>query len=142
MHVHTNDVWEILKLFEKQTTKKDRMKILKDNESWALKDLLRGSFDDSIEFILPAGRPAFVASRPESVPSNWSKQNSQLQYFVKNGPGASLPAFKRESMFIRLLEQIHANDAEYVLQMVEKKLSVKGLTKTVVKEVFPDLIKK
>ena len=45
-------------------------------------------------------------------------------------------------MFIRLLESIHPKDAKIVLAMVAKKLPVKGLTKTMVKEAFPNLIRK
>jgi len=45
-------------------------------------------------------------------------------------------------MFIQLIESVHPKDAELILLMIEKKSPAKGLTKAVVKEVFPNLISK
>jgi hypothetical protein len=47
---------------------------------------------------------------------------------------------RRETKFIQLLESIHAEDAIIVLNMVAKKAPVKGLTKKIVEEAFPNLL--
>ena len=139
-HTITKQVFEILEEFEKATTKTERKDVLLRYQNVvALKDVLRGTFDDSIQFSLPEGRPPFTANSPESTPSTLLKQNKQFGYFVKGGP--EMPAYKRESLFIRLLESIHPTDAEIVLSMVAKKSPVKYLTKKLVQEAFPDLIK-
>ena len=62
-------------------------------------------------------------------------------YFVNGAKGDGLPAYKRENMFVQLLESIHPADAEIVLSMVAKKSPVKFLTKKLVQEAFPNLIK-
>jgi len=59
---------------------------------------------------------------------------------VKGARADSMPAWKRERMFIQMLESIHPADAELVLSMVEKKSPVKFLTKKLVQEAFPKLI--
>ena len=132
-------IYEVLQLVSKATTKQARVDILKNNETWALKDILRGTFDDSIVWLLPDGNPPYT---PAQVPTNLLKQHTQFKYFAKGGPGEKLPKYKREMMFIRLLESIHPEDAKVVLAMVVKQSPVKGLTKPLVKEVFPGLIVK
>ena len=52
-----------------------------------------------------------------------------------------MPAFKREKVYLGLLESIHPKDAEIVVKMVNKKLSIPKITEKVVKEAFPNLIK-
>lgn len=139
----TREVFEILEEFEKQTTKTKRKEVLlKYKDVAAFKDVLRGTFDDSLQFLLPEGKPPYTPNRPESTPSTLLKQHKQFGYFVKGGPGTDMPAFKRENLFIRLLESIHPADAEIVLSMVSKKSPVKYLTKKLVQEAFPNLIQK
>lgn len=141
-HVIVKDVFEILEEFSKETTKAKRKEVLLKYENvTALKDVLRGTFDDSLEFLLPEGKPPYVPNSPESVPSTLLKQHKQFGYFVRGGPGTDMPAYKRENLFIRLLEAIHPEDALIVLSMVNKKSPVKYLTKALVKEAFPNLIK-
>ena len=136
------DVFEILEEFEKQESKQQRKEVLlKYGKIPAFTDVLRGTFDDSLQFTLPEGRPPFTANRPESTPSTLRKQHKQFAYFVKGGPGDRMPAYKRENLFIRLLESIHPADAEIVLSMVAKQSPVKYLTKKLVQEAFPNLIK-
>ena len=43
-------------------------------------------------------------------------------------------------LFIEMLESIHPEDAKILLNMVVKQPPVKGITKAVVKQAFPDLL--
>jgi len=135
------EVFEILEEFGKQTTKAKRIEVLKKYENVpAFKDVLRGTFDDSLEFLLPEGKPPYTPNIPESVPSTLLKKHKEFGYFVKGG--VDQPQYKRENIFIRLLESIHPQDAEVVLSMVAKKSPVKYLTKNLIEETFPNLIVK
>ena len=135
------EVFEILDEFEKQPNKSKRKELLlQHSDNNALRDVLRGTFDESLEWNLPEGRPPYQANIPESVPSTLLREHRQFGYFVKGAKGDPLPAYKRENMFIRLLESIHPADAEIVLSMVTKKSPVKFLTKKLVQEAFPNLI--
>ena len=44
-------------------------------------------------------------------------------------------------MFLEILEGVHPRDAEILVDMINKKTSVKGLTEKLVKEAYPDLIR-
>jgi hypothetical protein len=135
------EVFEILEEFGKQTTKAKRIEVLnKYGNVPAFKDVLRGIFDDSLEFLLPEGKPPYTPNIPESVPSTLLKKHKEFGYFVKGG--VDQPQYKRENIFIRLLESIHPQDAEVVLSMVNKKSPVKFLTKNLIEETFPNLIVK
>ncbi len=134
-------VYEVLALVDKAATKQEKLDLLKKNDSVVLKNVLKGTFDDSIEWDLPEGTPPYTPCDGHNAPSNLTRQLENFPYFVK-GHKKDLLKVKREMMFIRLLESIHPEDAKVVLAMVAKKLPVKGLTKTLVKEAFPNLIRK
>lgn len=136
----TKLIYEILEEVAKVTKKKDKVEILKQNESWALKDVLRAALDDVVVFTLPPGPPPYTASQEGSIPSNLLKQNKKFTYIVKGGKGDQMPSFKREKMFIEMLESIHPKDAEVLIKMKDKKSLGKGITKALVNEAFPGLI--
>lgn len=141
---YTGTATQVFEMFEevsKTKTKSERIKVLlKYKDVPAFKDILRGTFDDSLVFLLPEGKPPYTPNIPESVPSSLLKKHRDFGYFVQGGPGTNLPSFRREKMFIDLLESVHPADAELVLSMVAKKTPVKGLTKKNVQEAFPNLI--
>ena len=135
------EVFEILEQFGQQTTRADKIKLLKANNIPAIRDVCRGAYDKTLEFNLPEGKPPYNPNRPESVPSTLRKEHRNFGYFVKGLPQAEkLTNMRRETMFIQLLESIHAEDAIIVLNMVSKKAPVKGLTKKIVEEAFPNLL--
>src|SRR6056300_1896730 len=142
VHYTVKQVFEIFEEFEQQTSKAKRKEVLlKYGDNPALKDILRGTFDDSLQFLLPEGKPPYTPNRPESVPSTLLKEHRKFGYFVKGGPGKDMQTFKRERMFIQMLESVHPEDALLILSMVAKKAPVKGLTKKLVQEAIPTLIK-
>lgn len=141
-YTNTKLVYEVLEAAEKATKKEEKILILRENESWALKDVLRATYDDAIQFLLPPGAPPYTPSKEGSIPSNLMKQNKNLTYIVKGGQGEKMPGFKREKVFINMLESVHPKDAELLLKMINKKSLGKGITKALVQEAFPKLISK
>lgn len=133
------DIFEIFDKVSKAKTKKEKMEILRHNDCVALRDVCRGFFDESIQWTLPPGKPPYVANLPKSVPSTLLKQNKQFKYFVKGGVGDQVAAYKREQIFISVLESIHPLDAEILIDMINKT-PVKGITKPLIEESFPGLI--
>lgn len=134
-------IHEVLALIDKAASKKEKIELLQKHDSMVLKNVLIGTFDDSIEWELPSGTPPYTPCDEHNAPSNLTRQLNNLPYFIK-GQKKDMLKIKREMMFIRLLESIHPEDAKIVLAMVAKKLPVKGLTKALVKEAFPNLIRK
>ena len=139
----TPDIFEIIEEFGKQTTKQKRKDVLlKYQNVNALTDVLRGTFDDSLQVVLPSGTPPYTPNKPESTPSSLHRVHKEFGYFVKGGPGMRMEKYRLEGKFIRLLESIHPKDAVIVLSMVAKTSPVKYLTKKLVQETFPKLIQK
>jgi len=133
-------IFEILEEVSSKKSKKDKVAILKDNESWALKDVIRGSMDASVQWLLPEGTPPYTAAKEGNEATSLLRENKKFTYFVKGGKGKDLPAYKRERIFIGMLEGVHPKDAELLVNMIAKK-TPKGLTKLVVNEAFPGLLK-
>jgi len=135
-------VYEVIDNAAKAKTRKEKIEILQQNESWALKDLLRGAYDESIQWKLPPGEPPFEKCEEHNYPTNLHRKNTEFAWFVKNGKGEDMPAVKREGMFIRMLEAVPPREAELLLLMKDKKQLAKGITKKLVQEAFPGLIRK
>lgn len=134
-------VYEVLEEAQNKKTKAEKIQVLKQNESWALKDILRGALDPAVEWLVPEGQPPYTASQDHNSSSSLLRQNVQFKYFVKGPIGSSMMKAKREQLYITLLESIHPKDAELVISMISKKLPMKSITAEIVKEAFPGLIK-
>jgi len=125
----------------KAKSKKQKIEILRNKETWALKDILRGTYDTSVQFNIPSGPPPpFQANEGYNAPSNLYKRHKDFISFVKGGPGDSMQKVKREKAFIILLESVEPPEAQLIINMINK-IQIKGVTKAVVKEAFPNLIK-
>jgi hypothetical protein len=134
------ELYEILELVGKTNSRTEKKEILKKHDAMFLRDYLRCCFDDSIQFNLPDGPAPYTPAREESYPASWRREHVHLRWFVK-GLSDKVPAMKRESVYLGILESVHPQDALILEQMVEKKCPTKGLTKKLVQEVFPKLIK-
>ena len=133
-------VFEVLEEMAKQRNRGDKVRVLKENETWALKDIIRGSMDSTVKWNLPEGEPPYTASAAHNHPTNLRKQNAQFKYFVKGGQGDQLPKYKRENIFIGILEGVHPEDAKLVINMINKE-KIPGISRPVVEEAFPNLLK-
>ena len=130
---------EVLEEMAKKRTKAEKVKVLKDNESWPLKDIIRGTMDSSVVWNLPAGEPPYKPAHEGNEAASIMRENKKFGYFIKGGPGDKLPAFKRENIFIGILEGVHPGDAKLVVNMINKE-APKGLSRPIVEEAFPGLL--
>ena len=133
------EVFEIFERYAKLKTRKEKIQYLKDNGIPAVRDVCRGIYDERLEFIIPEGKPPYTPNRPESVPSSLKRKHRDFGMFVKGAVSAQQPQYKIERMYIQMLESIHAEDSEIVIDMVKRK-APKGLTKKIVEEAFPKLL--
>lgn len=134
------ELYEMLQNIENSKTTEDKDILAQDylRKYSAFKDYLRCVFDQRIQFLLPEGRPPFDPAKEDKYPSTWHKQNSKLQYIVKGLKADKVHPFKRETIFIGILESVHPSDSEILISMIEKKLpnSVSDATAKVLKEVL------
>lgn len=135
---------EVLQEAAELKTRVEKIEHLRNNNSKPLRTILKGSFDPSVQFILPEGEPPYRKDdAPKGFePSNLHIMSRRFRYFDKGGIGERLTAAKREKMFIDVLESLHPDEAELVLLMKDKKLTgkYKGITKKLVSDAFPTLI--
>lgn len=139
-------IHEILEEAEKASGKNDKIKVLQDNQCRELIDILRGGMDDTIQFILPEGAPPLdnLAGK-----DSLHKKTKNFAYFVKGGPGERISSAEREGMFFDIVKKVHPKEAELLVLMKDKALikktnsaHYKGITKKLVSEAFPGLIRK
>lgn len=133
-------VYEVLEEVSKAKKKEDKIKVLKTNASWALRDIIRGSMDSKVGWNLPEGAPPYSEAEGHNHPTDLHRDYKKFAWFVKGGKGDKLPAVKRERIFIGVLESVHPSDAKLVVGMINKE-TPKGLTRKIVEEAFPGLLK-
>ena len=130
---------EVLKKVHNAKTKAKKIELLKEHDTAALRMIIKGSFDPNIEWLIPEGEVPFIKNdSPEGTEHTVLAQESKKLFrFIKGGDN-TLPQFKRENMFIQMLEGLHMSEAEVLINSKDKKLHqiYKGLSKEVVKEAF------
>jgi|APCry1669189534_1035231.scaffolds.fasta_scaffold02760_10 Family of unknown function (DUF6433) len=138
-------IHEILEKAGNASSRAEKIAILKQYNCLGLRDVLKAAFDDSIVFILPKGTPKYTSQLSEEgmPPSDLKRRTVEFSYFIKGGPGEKLSPQKRESLFMGVVEGVDPKDAEMLFAMKDKKFSgrYKGITKALVQEVWPNLIK-
>ena len=130
---------EVLKKVHNAKTKSKKIEILKEHDCDALRMIMKSSFDPNIEWVIPNGEVPFTANEAEEGTEHTvlRKEAKKLFNFVKGGNNA-IAGFKRENMFIQMLEGLHISEAEIVIAAKDKSLHkvYKGLSDNVVKEAF------
>lgn len=134
-------VAQVCKKLQEAKTKSERVDILKHNDSAALRGILRMNYDSSLVLALPEGTPPYNSShRPEGLGDTTLKSSVRGWYVFVKDAAPNIRQSKRESLFIALLESLDSKEAEIILKAKDRKLEL-GLTKKVIDEVFPGLIK-
>ena len=130
---------EILDKVHKAKTKDQKVKILRDNNTDALRMVIKSSFDPQITWAIPDGN---VPYKPNDVPAGTehttlATESRKLWHFIR-GADNDTPQFKKEQMFLQMCEGLHKSEAKLLINAKDKKLHqvYKGLSTNVVKEAF------
>ena len=130
---------EVLDRVHKAKTKDQKVKILRDNNTPALRSVLKASFDPKIRWIVPEGEVPFTKNDAPigTEHTTLASESRKLFHFIKGGDGQT-PQWKKEQMFVQLLEGLHESEAELLVNAKDKKLHqvYKGLSTNVVCEAF------
>ncbi len=134
---------EVFEEAAKLNTKKAKIQFLKQNDSAPLRDIIRINFDDDIVSLLPKGAPPY---KKDDAPDGYNNstlysQFKMFKHFFK-GPKSNINQVKRETLFVGVLEALHSSEAELLIQAKDKDLKYKGITKKLVIDAFPNLIRK
>lgn len=131
---------EVLQKAHSAKTKAEKIKILQDNVSQALKSILIINYDESIVSMLPEGAPPYNKNEAPAGTEHTRLEHEAriLHHFFKGG--SNISTMKREQMFIQLLEGLHPDEAEVVIAAKDKTLGKKyKVTKACVTEAFPTI---
>ena len=130
---------EILDKVHKAKTKEQKIGILQQYKSDALKMFLKAAFDPKIEWVFPEGETPYT---PNDAPAGTNhtlliQESKKLWHFIK-GADNRTPQHQKEKMLFQMLEGLHANEAELLVRAKDKRLHqhYKGLSGNVVREAF------
>ena len=116
-----------------------KLKVLKENDSVALRQVLKGAFDPNIEWLIPDGDVPYTPNdAPLGTDHNILSQDARRLYLFTKGGDNTLSSLKRETIFIQMLEGLSAGEAEFLINVVNKRINnkYKGFTANLVKEAF------
>lgn len=129
---------EILEIVDKASTIADKVRILQENRSQALVDLLMGAFDARIKWLLPEGPVPYKPTKVSGLEDRLYQEVRRFYIFVENG-GTNISQTKRESLFIEMLENMNPRDAKLLEAVKDKKLPFPSISVSIFAQAFPDI---
>ena len=130
---------EILDKVSKLKTKNQKVANLRQNNTDALRQVLKSSFDPKVKWALPFGEVPYIANdAPDGTEHNVLTYESRNLYHFIEGGNPQLSQNKREIMFVQMLEGLHPDEADVLVAAKDKILhqKYKGLSANVVREAF------
>ena len=130
---------EVLDRVHKAKTKAQKIKVLQENDTEALRMVIKSSFDPKIKWAMPEGA---VPYKPNDAPDGTehtllAQESKRLWHFIE-GADNQTPRAQTENMYIQMLEGLHRDEAEVLVYAKDKILhqKYKGLSHEVVKTAF------
>ena len=131
---------EVLQKVSNAKTKKEKIKLMQEFNTSALRMLFIINFDDSVVSLLPPGDVPYTPNEaPEGTEHTiLEKEARLLHHFFKGGSNVS--QVKREQMFVQMLEGLNKGEAEALVLAKDKKIGKRWkITKAAVSEAFPSI---
>ena len=131
---------EVLQKVSNAKTKAQKIKLLQEYNTPALRSVLIANFDDSVISMLPDGTVPYKPNdAPEETEHTRLVQEYRKLYLLFKG-GASVSQTRRETLFIQLLEGLHKGEAEVLTLMKDRLIGKRWkITKACVEEAFPSI---
>ena len=129
-------------IFTKINNAKDKPKkieVLRQHDTPGMRMVLKGAFDPKIEWDLPPGTPPYIANEaPAGTEHTYLEIEAKRLYNFAKGGNDQLNKIRKETLFIQMLEGLHAEEAKVLIDIKNKSLNktYKGLTSEMVKEAF------
>lgn len=145
---------EVLQRVSNAKTKAQKVEILQEYKSQALTKILLCNFAKSVQFVFPDGKTPYTPSeKPAGVDHQllFTEQRMIDKFITKTVNGVkyygcsgttkpSLQQLKKENMWIQILEALHADEAELLDLIKDKKLTSRyKITRQNVIDAFPEL---
>ena len=152
--VHKTLLSEVFQRVSNAKTNAKKVEILQEYKSPALTKVLLCNFANAISFCFPEGEtPYRPLDRPKGVDHQMLfTEHRMLEKFIKktvngvtyygcsNGTRPMMQQLKKENLWIQILESLHADEAEVLDLVKDKKLTSRyKITKQNVIDAFPEL---
>ena len=133
----TKSLAKIVSEIEKEKTKAGQAKIIRENDSEALRMIFEFTFDPMLQWLVPDSDPPYrPANDTIDQEGRFYSEINKLVYFTNTPEGINIKPMKREQLFIQMLETIAPEDAKLVMRMRRKELKVMVWS---IKEVYPKM---
>lgn len=137
------NLYEVFDEFEKAPNRQAKIDILRNNRSYALECVLRGTFHPDIKYVfdkIPQYNDSL--SPPGMGYTHIHQELDRVYIFEQNNPrvASGLTQQRKEYLLLQILEAMEKRESEIFAGMLMKRLPVKGLTYKLVAEAFPDLL--
>ena len=127
---------------ERAPTKEAKIQRLRAYDHPVLRGMLQINYNPNFKLDLPEGTPPY--KKDEKVPIGYSETNlfAEFRRMYIWGQPSNLTKFKKEALFIQMLEGIHWTEADDLCLCKDKKLQTKykTITEDLVREAFPDAL--
>ena len=129
---------EVLQKVHSAKTKAQKVKILQDNNTNALRSVLIANFDETVQSLLPEGPVPFEKNdAPVGTEHTVLEQEYRKLYLFFKG-GSTIKQSQRENLFIQMLEGLSVEEAELLILVKDKALNKKyRVTRACVENAFP-----
>ena len=132
---------EVLQKVSNAKTKAEKIKLLHEHNTTALRAILIANYDESVISMLPEGEVPFEPNdAPKGTEHTVLEHEYRKLYLFFKGGNSSLQKTQRENLFIQLLEGLHEEEAQLLILVKDKALGRKyKLTRACVEEAFPQI---
>jgi hypothetical protein len=136
---------EIIAMSAAEVKHKDKIRVLVENDSAALRIILCCALHPLIKWELPEGKPDYKPNLLEFDQEGilYREMRRLYMFLYPNHvfhEYRQMRQFKRENAFIQLLEMVDREDAKLLIAAKDKTLPVKGLWWQIVEAAFPGII--
>lgn len=136
-------MYEVFDDFKNVKTKQERIDVLRRNDTYALRNVLQGTFDSSIKFTVKKVPDYKKIDMPPGMSySHMTEALSKVYLFVEGNTKrpAGLSDKRETELLIQILESLEEKEAEVFANMMRKDLKVPYLTTNIINEAFPGLL--
>ena len=132
----------ISEIFTKINNAKDKPKkieVLRKYYTPGMRMILKGAFDPKIVWELPEVTPPYIENEaPAGTEHTYLEVEARRLYNFAKGGNNTINKIRKETLFIQMLEGLHASEAKVLIDVKNKSLNktYKGLTSDMVKEAF------
>ena len=132
---------EVLQKVSNAKTKPQKVKLLQQYNTPALRSILIANFDESIVSMLPVGEVPYTPNdAPEGTEHTVLEKEYRKLYLFFKGGSSTLKQSRREELFIQMLEGLTEGEAEVLALIKDKKLGKRWkVTKACVEQAFPSI---